>query len=257
LLPHKEAMWQTSSTIKDFFKITKNFTKHIKYKTNLSTMAAGAASGGFRFTGTDQYASKAHIVFSSKNAPTGDVRERLAEAVMEGERVRGVGWQKIIFGEKWHLAIVLMAKKRFGKVVIENALSECGLEDEVKGYGLIELTTGAAFTRLKRIKGDISTIKPGPRKAAQPDHDSSASEDTEPRKRKAPAHKGQPRKRSGAAAAAAAVADDNSDSDSDGENGNDSEGFTGGKLYMQVSITIKFHCHTCCIGVLNASGSAA
>jgi hypothetical protein len=58
-------------------------------------MAAGAESRGFWFT--EQYASKAHIVFSSKNAPTSDVRERLAEAVMKDTRVRGVGWQTITF----------------------------------------------------------------------------------------------------------------------------------------------------------------
>eukprot|EP00953_Heterococcus_sp_UTEX-ZZ885_P000780 940-Heterococcus_DN1.PRE.1 len=181
-------------------------------------MAAGAASRGFMFTGTEQYASTAHIVFSSKNAPTSDVRERLAEAVMKYERVRGVGWQKITCGEKWHLAIVVKAKERFGKVVIENALNECGLEDKVEGYGLLKLTTGGAFIPLKLIKGDISTIKPGPKKAAKPDHDSSTSEDDEPRKRKAPAHKRQRRpraKQQGGRTAAAADADTDSGGESD------------------------------------------
>jgi hypothetical protein len=155
-------------------------------------------------------------VFPSKNAPTSDVRERLAEAVMDDERVRGVGWQKITFGENWHLAMVLKAKKRFGKVVIENALNECGLEDKVEGYGLLKLTTGAASKPLKLIKGDISTIKPGPKKAAKPDHDSSTSEDDEPRKRKAHKRQRRPQRAKQQGGRIAAAAED-ADTDSGGE----------------------------------------
>jgi type IV secretory pathway VirB10-like protein len=154
-------------------------------------------------------------VFYSKNA------QCLAEAVLEDDHVRGVGWQKITFGEKWHLAIV-KAKERFGKVVIENALNECGLERKVEGYGLLKLTTDAAFTPLELNKGDISTIKPGPKKAAKPDHDnSSTSEDDEPRKQKTPAHKRQRRpqraKKQGGRTAAAAAADSDSGGESEGE----------------------------------------
>jgi hypothetical protein len=117
------------------------------------------------------------------------------------------------------LIAIVMARKRFGKVVIENALKECGLENKVEGYGLLKLTTGGAFTPLKLIKGDVSTIKPGPKKAAKPDHDSSTSEDDEPRKRKAPAHKRQRRpqraKQQGGRTAAAADADTDSGGESD------------------------------------------
>jgi hypothetical protein len=158
-------------------------------------------------------------VFSSKNAPTSDVRERLAEAVMKDTRVRGVGWQTITFGEKRQVAIVVMVQKRFGKVVIANALKECGLENKVEGFGSLKFT-GTTCTRLERIKRDISTIKPGPTKAAKPDHDnSSTSEDDEPRKRKAPAHKRQRRpqraKKQGGRTAAAAAADSDSGGESD------------------------------------------
>jgi hypothetical protein len=179
-------------------------------------MAASAASRGFVFTGTEQYQSKAHIVFPSKNGPTADVRERLAEAVMKDERVRGVGWQKLIYGKKRQVAIAVMVKERFGKVVIQNARNECGLEDKIEGYGLLKLN-GAEFTPLKLIRGDISIIYPGPKPAPKPDRDSRTSEDDEPRKRKAPAHKRQRRpqraKQQGGRTAAAA------DSDRAGESG--------------------------------------
>jgi hypothetical protein len=181
-------------------------------------MAASAASRGFVFTGTEQYASQAHIVFPSKNGPTVDIRERLAEAVMKDERVRGVGWQEIIYSKKRQVAIAVKVKERFGKVVIQNALNECGLEDKVEGYGLLKLN-GAEFTPLKLIRGDVSIIYSGTKPAAKPDRDSLTSEDDEPRKRKAPAHKRQRRpqrakQQGGRTAAAAADSDRGGESDS-------------------------------------------
>eukprot|EP00953_Heterococcus_sp_UTEX-ZZ885_P024600 13451-Heterococcus_DN1.PRE.2 len=177
-------------------------------------MATNKTGKGFEFTGQTQF-SRAHIVFSKKNAPTADEEKNLAEVLNEDKRVGGVGQNTMTYKKEHYVAFVVQANEnqRFGKLLLTEALFQCGLKQRVHNYGKLKLT-GAAVTLL-RSWGEISVRSPGPKKAAR-----------------APANKGQPRKRSGAA-----VADSNIDSD--GDNGNDSEGFTGGKSFVQVSITIK------------------
>jgi hypothetical protein len=177
-------------------------------------LPAVAAMKGFSFSPTIQYSARACIVFTNEKAPTAKERQKLADNLMQEERVKGVGWQKLTSDRETYVAIVVQgtgdSRFKFHKNVLKDAIAAHSLQERVgDNYGMLKLF-GATCTPLVCILGDISTEGPGPNKRK------TSAGKGEPKRQRVTARS--QKKRSGAAAAVHSDSEDNNDSRVEGFN---------------------------------------